>query len=182
MLPFYCVSLLRLCASRLLLPHSSAQARSTTYIFHCAFYRKQLLPSQTPTMASARMQRLRSFVQPDFDALPDRPASPQPEPQPESNPESNPEPKPDRSSDNSFNPNLDSMRLPTETATTPLTDVAGHPVADLKRGSLASPRHHFTPIQALSRYPYKYCSKSHMQDIASSFFDQGKFWQRQWDL
>ncbi|KAL1796080.1 hypothetical protein ACET3X_006304 [Alternaria dauci] len=168
-------------------------------------------------MASARLQRLRRFVQADLDALPDRPVSPQREPEPE--------PKPDHASSNSssgvslenippgssaskqtssnetataiktplaenierryvwikdayssFNPNLDSMRLSTAPSPAPL------PVTDLQRGDLASPRHHFTPIQALARYPYKYCNKSHMQDIASAFFDQGKFWQREWDL
>lgn len=180
---------------------------------------------QTPTMASARLQRLRRFVQTDVDAIPDRPVSSQSEP--------NPEPKPDHASyndstggvslentpsnppaskqipasnvdtltktppaventerrfvwvkdaDSSFNPNLDSMRLSTATAPAPRTDAAGLPVTDLQRGDLASPRHHFTAIQALSKYPYKYCDKSHMQDIASAFFDQGKFWQREWDL
>ncbi|KAI4671084.1 uncharacterized protein J4E88_009482 [Alternaria novae-zelandiae] len=176
-------------------------------------------------MASARLQRLRRFVQTDLDAVPDRPVSPQPEP--------NPEPKSDHASfndctggvslenappntpaskqtstskidtsiktppaventerryiwvkdaDSSFNPNLDSMRLSTASAPAPRTDAAGLPATDLQRGDLASPRHHFTPIQALSKYPYKYCDKSHMQDIASAFFDQGKFWQREWDL
>ncbi|KAI4944280.1 hypothetical protein J4E91_008837 [Alternaria rosae] len=176
-------------------------------------------------MASARLQRLRRFVQTDVDAIPDRPVSPQSEP--------NPEPKPDHASyndstggvslentppnppaskqipasnvdtriktppdventerrfvwvkdaDSSFNPNLDSMRLSTATAPAPRTDAAGLPVTDLQRGDLVSPRHHFTAIQALSKYPYKYCDKSHMQDIASAFFDQGKFWQREWDL
>ncbi|KAF7678880.1 hypothetical protein GT037_002628 [Alternaria burnsii] len=82
----------------------------------------------------------------------------------------------------SFNPNLDSMRPATSQAPAPRTDAAGLPVSDLQRGDLASPRHHFTPIQALAKYPYKYCNKIHMQDIASAFFDQGKFWQREWDL
>ncbi|KAG9194977.1 hypothetical protein G6011_00097 [Alternaria panax] len=82
--------------------------------------------------------------------------------------------------DSSFNPNIDSMRL--STAPVPRTGAACLPVIDLQLGDLASPRHHFTPIQALARYPYKYCNKSQMQDIASAFFDQGKFWLRKWDL
>lgn len=53
---------------------------------------------------------------------------------------------------------------------------------DLVRGDLAAARHHFTPIVALSKYPYKFCDKSHFQDIASAFFDAGKFWNRHWDL
>jgi hypothetical protein len=87
-----------------------------------------------------------------------------------------------KDANSSFNPDLDSMRLSTAPNLTPRTDAAGLPVSDLQRGDLASPRHHFTPIQALAKYPYKYCNKSHMQDIASAFFDQGKFWQREWDL
>ncbi|CAN9225007.1 unnamed protein product [Alternaria alternata] len=85
----------------------------------------------------------------------------------------------------SFNPNLDPMRPSTAQAPAPRTDAAGLSVSDLQRGDLASPRHHFTPIQALAKYPYKYCNKIHMQDIASAFFDQGKFWQREyyiWDI
>lgn len=56
------------------------------------------------------------------------------------------------------------------------------PSIDLHRGDLAAARHHFTPIVALSKYPYKFCDESHFQDIASAFFDAGKFWNRQWDL
>ncbi|KAJ4289697.1 hypothetical protein N0V90_011026 [Kalmusia sp. IMI 367209] len=54
---------------------------------------------------------------------------------------------------------------------------------DLQRAQLApSYAKYFTPIVALSKYPYKFCSKNLMQDIASAFFDQGKFWAREWDL
>jgi len=53
---------------------------------------------------------------------------------------------------------------------------------DLQRGDLAPADYHFTPIQALAKYPYKYCNKSCMQEIASAFFDSGKFWTRIWDL
>ncbi|KAH7411613.1 hypothetical protein DE146DRAFT_602960 [Phaeosphaeria sp. MPI-PUGE-AT-0046c] len=56
------------------------------------------------------------------------------------------------------------------------------PTIDLSRGDLAPARHHFTPILALAKYPYKFCNPSHSQDIASAFFDAGKFWKREWDL
>jgi hypothetical protein len=56
------------------------------------------------------------------------------------------------------------------------------PATDLNRGDLAAAQHHFAPILALAKYPYKFCNKSHSQDIASAFFDQGKFWNREWDL
>lgn len=59
---------------------------------------------------------------------------------------------------------------------------AALPATDLNRGDPAAAQHHFTPILALSKYPYKYCNKSHSQDISSAFFDQGKFWNREWDL
>jgi hypothetical protein len=56
------------------------------------------------------------------------------------------------------------------------------PAVDLNRGDLAAAHHHFTPIQALAKYPYKYCDRALSQDIASAFFDEGKFWKREWDL
>jgi hypothetical protein len=52
---------------------------------------------------------------------------------------------------------------------------------DLKKGELAQQKY-FTPITALAKYPYQFCNKSCMQDIASGFFDAGKFWAREWDL
>jgi hypothetical protein len=56
------------------------------------------------------------------------------------------------------------------------------PATDLNRGDLTAVHHQFTPIQALAKYPYKFCDKNHAQDIASAFFDEGKFWKREWDL
>jgi hypothetical protein len=56
------------------------------------------------------------------------------------------------------------------------------PATNLNRGDLAAVHHQFTPIQALAKYPYKFCDKNHSQDIASAFFDEGKFWKREWDL
>lgn len=40
----------------------------------------------------------------------------------------------------------------------------------------------FCPVVAVSRYPYKYIKGQLSQTIASGFFDQGKFWDREWDL
>ena len=56
------------------------------------------------------------------------------------------------------------------------------PPAQLKTGELAATHEKFTPIVGLSKYPYKFCNKDCMQTIASAFFDQGKFWAREWDL
>ncbi|KAF2268931.1 hypothetical protein CC78DRAFT_575474 [Lojkania enalia] len=56
------------------------------------------------------------------------------------------------------------------------------PPAKLCKGGLALARDCFTPIYALSKYPYRFCDKKYMQDIATNFFDAGKFWEREWDL
>jgi len=43
----------------------------------------------------------------------------------------------------------------------------------------------FCPILALAKFPYKYLPRSawsSQQAIASKFFDEGKFWQREWSL
>lgn len=55
------------------------------------------------------------------------------------------------------------------------------PPTTLAQGEIADQKS-FAPIVALSRYPYKYCIREHSQNIASAFFDAGKFWAREWDL
>jgi hypothetical protein len=40
----------------------------------------------------------------------------------------------------------------------------------------------FCPILPVAKYPYKYVPKASSQAVASSFFDQGQFWAREWDL
>ena len=82
-----------------------------------------------------------------------------------------------KDAESSYNPKTASMRP----ATAP-PPASALPVTDLQRGDLVSARHCFTPILALAKYPYKFCNQNHMQEIASAFFDQGKFWQREWDL
>jgi hypothetical protein len=66
--------------------------------------------------------------------------------------------------------------------TMPASLAAALPATDLNHGDIAAAQHHFAPILALAKYPYKFCNKSHSQDIALAFFDQGKFWNREWDL
>ncbi|KAF2464640.1 uncharacterized protein BDR25DRAFT_95977 [Lindgomyces ingoldianus] len=56
------------------------------------------------------------------------------------------------------------------------------PAPRLQKGTLASARQEYTPIFALAKYPYKFCNKNFKQDIATHFFDAGKFWAREWDL
>lgn len=40
----------------------------------------------------------------------------------------------------------------------------------------------FCPLVAISRHPYKYVKGEMSQRIASQFYDEGKFWDRTWDL
>ncbi|OSS43500.1 hypothetical protein B5807_11871 [Epicoccum nigrum] len=97
------------------------------------------------------------------------------------------EPNPDRryvwlpDAESSYNPTAlpAPVRL-TNTVTSPPSTLL--PCTDLNRGDLGSATKHYCPIVALSRYPYKWCNKTHSQDIAAAFFDQGKFWTREWDL
>lgn len=161
-------------------------------------------------MASeARLARLRSLVQADLDALPDR--SPEPifndnddsggvslnpvdvQSKQSAADHSQPEPIPaptvpntdrryfwlkDAESSYKSVPGPAPKSFPTK----PPRPAAPLPVNDLTRGDLGSATQHYTPIVALSKYPYKWCDKSHSQDIASALFDQGKFWAREWDL
>ncbi|KAJ4340925.1 hypothetical protein N0V95_007379 [Ascochyta clinopodiicola] len=159
--------------------------------------------------SAARLQRLRKLTQVDVDALPD--LAPEPafddsdvsggvpleplidtpseqtaadsrQPRPE---QTTDEPNTDRrylwlkDTESSYNP-ISMLKSPINTATPKPS--AALPATNLKRGDLASTRLHFTPIQALGKYPYKFCNKTNSQDIASAFFDQGKFWAREWDL
>ena len=163
------------------------------------------------TMAStARLERLRKIVQQDLDALPDLPPTEPifsdsdtsggialevvdaPNKQPEAIVQPQPEPTPITSDANtdrrfvllkgaesSFNP----KSMPkSATTTVPPKPAAPLPSNNLNRGDLGSATDHYSPVVALSRYPYKWCNKIHSQDIASAFFDQGKFWTREWDL
>ncbi|KAF2857921.1 hypothetical protein K470DRAFT_260347 [Piedraia hortae CBS 480.64] len=40
----------------------------------------------------------------------------------------------------------------------------------------------FTPFSALTKFPYRYVAKEHMQPIASAFFDGGKIHERDWSV
>ncbi|KAI9872634.1 MAG: hypothetical protein M1830_001392, partial [Pleopsidium flavum] len=55
----------------------------------------------------------------------------------------------------------------------------GHP---LQRGQLTSLEETFCPIQAVSKYPYRYVGKDLSASVAQGFFDAGKFWARTWDV
>jgi hypothetical protein len=40
----------------------------------------------------------------------------------------------------------------------------------------------FCPLIAITKFPYKFVSKQYMQQIASAFFDEGKIWNRDWEV
>jgi hypothetical protein len=83
-----------------------------------------------------------------------------------------------------YNPNPGAM--PKSAAGAPPSSATSTPALSsntgLQRGDLAAADSHFTSIHALSKYPYRFCSKSDSQPIATAFFDEGKFWAREWDL
>ncbi|KAG9720110.1 hypothetical protein KCU73_g14621, partial [Aureobasidium melanogenum] len=39
----------------------------------------------------------------------------------------------------------------------------------------------FVPINAVSKFPYKYMKKSQSEPVSIQFFAGGKFWDRDWD-
>ena len=40
----------------------------------------------------------------------------------------------------------------------------------------------FCPLLAVTKFPYKFVKKEFMQQIATVFFDEGKIWNREWEL
>ncbi|KAI4752821.1 hypothetical protein E4T52_14983 [Aureobasidium sp. EXF-3400] len=40
----------------------------------------------------------------------------------------------------------------------------------------------FVPINAVSKFPYKYMKRSQSEPVSIQFFAGGKFWEREWDL
>ena len=40
----------------------------------------------------------------------------------------------------------------------------------------------FSPFLAVTKFPYKFVKKELLQPIASAFFDEGKIWNREWDM
>ncbi|KAH6642476.1 hypothetical protein C7974DRAFT_409031 [Boeremia exigua] len=154
---------------------------------------------------AARLARLRKLTEADLNALPDRPPEqivsdsedsggvaldpdvpskhhvavpPQPDPKPAVDPSTDRRYVWLKDAESSYNP----ASVSKSATTAPPTLAAPLPATALKRGDLGSATQHYSPIVALSKYPYKWCNKLHSQDIASAFFDQGKFWAREWDL
>ena len=51
-----------------------------------------------------------------------------------------------------------------------------------KLGLLAPQHQTFCPMTAISKYPYKFAPRDVSEDIAKKFFNEGKFWQRAWEV
>ncbi|KAJ8105879.1 hypothetical protein OPT61_g9913 [Boeremia exigua] len=143
--------------------------------------------------STARLERLRKLVQADLSALPDRTPEPvasdsdasggvalDPVDAPSKQPAPT-QPTPQPNTDRWLN-DAESANRPSIASTPPPPPGAPLPPTTLNRGDLGSSTQHYAPVLALSRYPYKWCDKRHSQDIVSAFFDQGKFWAREWDL
>lgn len=53
---------------------------------------------------------------------------------------------------------------------------------DPHQGELAPFGLNFSPFLAITRLPYKFLKRQFLQPVASVFFDEGKIWQREWDM
>jgi hypothetical protein len=78
-----------------------------------------------------------------------------------------------------FATRLERLRQRTHAHMTALPD---SPPTALQRGHLAAATQHFVPLLSLSRYPFNFCSDQYAKAVASEFFAEGKFWDREWDL
>ncbi|KAF2502691.1 hypothetical protein BU16DRAFT_533021 [Lophium mytilinum] len=70
----------------------------------------------------------------------------------------------------------------TKTEGTPKGPSTSLPRCTLDSGALASPSQVYSPILAVSKYPYLFVERRESQRVASAVFDEGKFWERGWDL
>lgn len=59
---------------------------------------------------------------------------------------------------------------------------SGDFILDPRKGEPAPIGTSFCPFLAIAKFPYKYVDSSFRQPIATAFFDEGKIYNRQWDL
>ena len=58
-----------------------------------------------------------------------------------------------------------------------------HPVPPPESPMMPAPLGmNFCPLIAITKFPYKFVNKKHMQEIATAFFDEGKIWNRDWEV
>jgi len=78
-----------------------------------------------------------------------------------------------------------SMKLSSSSKIKPVEPSLDPLKTDNRLGEVSPLGLRFCPILALAKFPYRYLPKSawsSQQLIASKFFDEGKFWQREWNL
>lgn len=154
-------------------------------------------------MTSAqRLERLRTLIRSDMDALPDRPVDTAPEEtvsdtedggvsldpsskSPLVSPDSRqlePDPVPAQPLPTAANTDRQFVWMQGQQSSynvvpnpklSPVSTVKLSPPV-LSRGDLVSVSAQFTPILALAKYPYSFVNRNLMQGIASAFFDQSK--------
>ncbi|PWY92349.1 hypothetical protein BO70DRAFT_391765 [Aspergillus heteromorphus CBS 117.55] len=69
----------------------------------------------------------------------------------------------------------------TEPVPAPLPAPMSAPLATAERPAPPSDGH-FTPLLVIAKYPYRQIKGELSQQVASRFFDAGKFWNRPWDI
>ena len=65
---------------------------------------------------------------------------------------------------------------------TPFHPVHSEGAMLLPPGGLADTSQLFVPILAARKYPFRYVDKDHCQPVAEAFWDEGKFFERQWKM
>lgn len=78
-----------------------------------------------------------------------------------------------------------SVKRPASSKIKPGEPSLNSPKTDNRLGEVSPLGCRFCPILALAKFPYRYLIRSawsSQQLIASKFFDEGKFWQREWNL
>jgi len=78
-----------------------------------------------------------------------------------------------------------SMKHPLSAKDMPIEPLPESFKTDERLGEVSPIGFRFCPILALAKFPYKYLPRSawsSQRAIASKFFDEGKFWQREWNL
>ncbi len=76
------------------------------------------------------------------------------------------------------------IQQPTTTRST-IPGVTSHNGAytpDPHKGAPAPLGIKFSPFIAVTKFPYKFVKPELLQPLASAFFDEGKIWNREWDM
>jgi len=59
--------------------------------------------------------------------------------------------------------------------------MATQPNVELSIGTLSPEGYAFSPLTAISKYPYQFIKGKDLQaEVAANFFSEGRFWRRTW--